>query len=129
MPLTKKIVLSIVSITILLCSFSGCIFDEILGGTSFSLSSWSVYDNEGFASLNISFSCSDTVTVKLFGPDFLLIDSDFFFKGDHNTILHLAESRDSVIPGQYKLRAYDNENKEIYSELISLGGLNLSILS
>ncbi len=129
MPLTKKIILWVVTITVLLCSFSGCIFDELFGGTSFSSSSWSIYDDEGFAGLNITFSCSGTVTVKLIGPDSLLLDSDFFFKGSHNAILHLAESRNTATPGLYKLRVYDNDNKEIYSESFLFLGPALSITS
>jgi len=129
MPLTKNVVLFLVFVMLLLCSLSGCIFDNLFGGTSFSLSSWSVCDDDGFPGISFIFSCSGTVTVKLLGPDSKLLDSDSFFKGDHNAIFHLAEYRRSVTPGSYKLRAYDKDNKEIKSETFSFTGVDLSILS
>jgi len=129
MPLTKNAILVLVFTMFLLCSLSGCIFDDLLGGTSFSLNSWSVCDDDGFPGISFTFSCSGTVTVKLLGPDSEILDSDSFFKGDHDAIFHLAEYRHSVIPGSYKLRAYDKDNKEIKSETFSFVGANLSILS
>lgn len=131
MPLTKKIIISLSIAIVLISSFSGCIFDEWFGGTSFSLSSWRIIDDEDFAALNITFSCSGYSTVKLLGPSSLLLDSDFFYKedGEQYAILNVAESRHSVTPGQYKLRAYDDDNKEIFSKTFSFEGSDLSILS
>ena len=130
MPLTKKIILCLVVLTVLLSSLSGCILDDLFsGGTSFSLNSWSICDDEGFAGLSINFSCSNTVTVKLLGPDSNILDSDFFFHGDSGTILHLAEYKHSVTPGQYQLKAYDRDNDEIYSKSFSFSGSDLTISS
>ena len=132
MPLAKKIILCL-AVTIILGSFFFVfILDDLIllfGGTNFSLNSWSICDDEGFTGLSVNFSCSGTVTVKLVGPDSHIYDSDFFFKGNHYTILHLVEYRHSVTPGQYKLRVYDNDNKRIYSKTISFEGSDLTILS
>jgi len=127
MPLTKKIILSVVVTLILVGSSLGLIL--FLKSTSFSLDSWGVLDDEGFPGLYLSFSCSGTVTVKVIGPDSSILDSDFYFKGDHNTILHLAEYRHIVTPGQYDLKAYDNNDKEIFLKTFSFGALDLAILS
>jgi predicted transglutaminase-like cysteine proteinase len=129
MPLTKKVLISIVSVIFLISSFSGCVFDELLGGTSFTLNSWNVCDDEGFAGLSFNFTCSGTVNVKLLSPSSLLLDSDFFFKGNYDTIFNLAEFRHSVTPGQYSLKAYNNDNKEIFSQVYSFEGADLTILS
>lgn len=132
MPLAKKIILCLAVTIILVSFFFVFILDDLIllfGGTNFSLNSWSICDDEGFPGLSVSFSCSGTVTVKLVGPDSHIYDSDFFFKGNHYTILHLVEYRHTVTPGQYKLRVYDNDNKEIYSKTISFEGSDLTILS
>jgi len=131
MPLTKKIIICSVVTIALLSSLSGCIFDDWLGGTSFSLVSWSVVDDEDFASLNITFSCSDSITIKLLNPSSLLVDTDYFFGSEDNqyVVLHLAESRHSVTPGQYNVKAYNSDNSEISSQTISIAGSDLSILS
>lgn len=132
MPLIKKIIVGLVVAILLVSIFFVFFLDDLIllfGGTSFSLNSWSVTDDEGFAGLYINFSCSGTITVEIVGPDSSIIDSDFFFRGDGDTILHLAEYRHSVTPGNYKLRAYNNDNREIYSKTITFGGSDITILS
>jgi len=109
--------------------FSGCILDGLFGGTEFSLSFFSIINDDGFPGLSISFSCTGTVTVKILDPNSKLIDSDSYFKGDYNIILHLAEFRHSITSGSYKLRVYDNDNNEIYSKTFTFQDSDLSILS
>lgn len=129
MPLTKKIISFIVFTVMFFILFSGCILDGLLGGTEFSLSFFSVVDDNGFPGLSISFSCTDTVTIKILDPYSKLIDSNSYFKGDHNTELYLSEFRHSVLSGSYKLKVYDNDNKEIYSKTFTFQDLNSVILS
>ncbi len=129
MPLTKKKFLTLVVLLFITSSFSGCIFEDILGGTSFSLTGYEIYDDDGFPALSINFSCSGTVTVKVLGAINKLVDSDLFFKGDHNTILYLDEYKNTVTPGSYKIRAYNIDNNEIYSKSISFRGSDLEIVS
>jgi len=129
MPLTKKIILFFISFIIIFNLFSGCLFEKIFVGTTFSLQSWKIGDDNGFPSLNLSFSCSGTVTVNIVGPDFLKKDSDFYFIGNHNATFYLSDFKTSVNPGEYKLSVYDDENSEIYSKNFNFIGANLSILS
>ena len=127
MPLTKKIIPYLVATIFLISSLSGCILDDIFGGTTFSLNSWKIDDDEGFPGIFINFSCSDTVTVKLLDPNSIILDSNYFLRGQAETHLHLAEYRHSVAPGTYKLKAYDSSNNEIYSQLFTFEGSDLKI--
>ena len=133
MPLRKKIVLTTV-ITLLFCTIVFIIAIQyafpLIFGTKFNLfESLDVYDDDGFPSLSINFTCTGKVTLKIIGPDSKIIDSDFFFKGDHDIFLNLAEFRHNIKPGQYVLRVADNNDREIFSEKISFRGSDLSILS
>lgn len=127
MPLAKKIIFSLLCMIVLCSSFSGCIFENLLG-TSFSLVSWRVCNDNGFPGVNITFSCSGSVTVKLVGPDSFLLDSDSFFKGGNNKVLYLAEYRNSVTAGIYNLKVYDTDNKEIFTQSFTFSGADLNIL-
>ena len=109
-------------------SFSGCILNELFG-TSFSLTSWNVCDDDGFPGLSLVFSSSGTVTVKLFGPDDSVLDSDLFFYGDHDAVLHLASYRKTVTSGQYRLKVYDKNVNVIFARTFSFDGAELSISS
>ncbi len=132
MPLRKKTILAtiitiIISITILVIVIQ--YFIPLIFGTKFTLlKSYSVYDDNGFPSLSIEFTCTGTVTVKIIGPDSRLINSDFFFKGNHDLFLHMGEFRDTISAGQYVLRVCDNNDREIFSEKFYFKGSDLSIL-
>jgi len=133
MPLRKKTILAtiiiiLISITISVVAIQ--YFVPLVFGTKFSLlESYSVYDDDGFPSLSIKFTCTGTVTVKIIGPNSRLINSDFFFRGNHDLFLHMGEFRDTIASGQYILRVCDNDDREIFAEKISFKGSDLSILS
>jgi len=129
MPLAIKKFLILIIPIILTSLFSGCIFEDIFGGTSFTLNKLDIYDDEFFPGLYINFSCTDTVTVKILGVNNELIDSDLFFRGNHNTVLYLEEYRNTIDPGSYKIKVYDKDNKEIYSNSITFSGSDIEILS
>lgn len=129
MPLAIKKFLILLIPIILTSSFSGCIFEDIFGGTNFSLNGFVISDDEFFPSLSINFTCSDTVTVKVFGAGNRIVDSDLFFRGNHETDLYLDEFRNTISPGSYKIKAYDKDGNEIYSKSVSFSGLDLEILS
>jgi predicted transglutaminase-like cysteine proteinase len=131
MPLTKKTIISIFTTIILISSFSGCILEEWFGGRNLSLISWAIIDDDDFGSLNISFSSSAHLTIKLFGPNSLELDSEYFFreKEDQYAILHMAESRHTILPGSYQVKAYNEGGSEIYSKSFSFSGADLSINS
>ncbi len=126
--LSKKIIIFIVITIFCFGFFSGCIFDGLFG-TSFTLKSYSIVDDEGFPSLSFKFSCSGMVTVKLFDTLGSLQDSDLFFHGDHDSILHLSSYKNTVSPGSYKLRAYDKNNNEIFEKKIAVKGPMFSVLN
>jgi hypothetical protein len=108
--------------------FSGCSFKDIFGGTEFSMTAWSVSDYEGYPSLSLTFSCSDTVTVEIIGPNSNKIDTDFFFKGEYEKTFHIAEYRHSVMPGKYYLKVYDNDRDLIFTRAFTFKGSELSIV-
>jgi len=129
MQLGKKIIFYTVVMVVFLSSFSGCILNDLLFGTSFSLKSYEVCDDDGFAGLSSVFSATGTVTVKLFYPDGSLLDSELFLSGNNGAVFHLAPYKETVAPGQYVLRAYDKNDKEISEKPLSFKGPDLSITS
>jgi hypothetical protein len=129
MHLGKKIIFYTVVIVVCFSSFSGCIVKELLFGTSFSLKSYTVCDDDGFAGLSCVFSTTGTVTVKIFGPDGSLLDSDLFLSGNTVNVFHLAPYKETVTPGQYSLITYDKNDKKIFEKTLSFKGPDLSITS
>jgi len=125
----KKIMFSLSVTLIIISFFSGCIIQDLLFGTSFSLISSDIIDDEGFPSLKILYSCSGMVTVNLFNPESVLIDSDFFFKGDSNTTLHLGSYKETLTSGVYTLKAYNKDKNEIFSKTFTYTPSELSISS
>ena len=125
----SKIIFIIVILILCFSLFSGCILNDFIFGTSFSLSSWKVCDDEGFPCLSINYSCNNLVTIKIFGPDDELIDSDLLFHTNNYALINLASYRGSVDKGFYKLRVYDEDNKQIFEKKISFIGGDLSIFS
>jgi len=128
MPLAKKTTICIVFTLISVSFFSGCIFDNIFG-VSFSIDSCNLTTKEGFAGLNVSFTCSGTVTIKLVGPNNFLLDSDTFFKGSHYKIFHMSNYMDTVSTGNYIVKAYDTDNNEISTQTYTFKGADLTINS
>jgi hypothetical protein len=129
MHLGKKIIFYTVVMVVFLSSFSGCILKDLLFGTSFSLKSYEVCDDDGFAGLSSVFSATGTVTVKLFDPDGSLLDSDLFLSGNNDAVFHLVSYKETVAPGQYVLRAYDKNDKKIFEQTLSFKGPDLSVMS
>jgi len=130
MPLAIKKFFTLIIPIVIFSTFSGCIFEDIFfGGTSFTLTGYKIYDDDGFPALSINFSCSETVTVKVFDINSKLIDSDFFFQGNNNAVLNLGEYRQTITPGSYKFKAYDSDNEEIYSGTVTYQGSDLNILA
>jgi len=129
MPLTKTSVIFIVIVLLLVSIFSGCILDDIFGGTSFSLSSSPIIDDEGFPALSISYTCSDAVTVKLYAPGSKLVDSDYFLKGSDTAGMYLGAYMETISAGRYSLKAYDSSNTAIFTKSYSFSGSDVSILS
>ncbi|RLF31899.1 MAG: hypothetical protein DRM98_04820 [Thermoplasmata archaeon] len=126
--MNKKTIYFIIGVTLFLSSCcSGCLFEDLFFGTSFTLKSWSIIDDEGFPALNISYSCSGMVTVKLFTANHSQVDSDFFFRGDGYTVLHIGEYRETTPSTVYVLKVYDKKNDEIFSKSFSFINPDVSI--
>jgi len=123
----KKFIIFIIIVIISLSSLSGCVFDQLFG-TSFTLTSWEIYDEEGFTGLLTSFSCSGIVTVKTMKSN-TVIDSEMFLNGDHQEVLYLDSYRRTLIPGEYQLVVYDVNDNQISEESFSFTGSDISILS
>jgi len=125
----KKFTVYTVILVVCLSSFSGCIVKDLLFGTSFSLKSYAVCDDDGFAGLSCVFSATGALTVKLFGPGGVLLDSDLFLSGTQNAVFHLASYKETVLSGQYRLIAYDKNDRKISEQSFSFKGADVSILS
>jgi len=121
MSIDKKV--AIVIILLLLSSFSGC----MLFKTEFSLISSVVYDDDGFASLLISFNTTDKTTLKLFDPNDNIIFSDIYYRGINDAVPHLEEYRKTPPSGTYNLKAYDKDDNVIFKNQFFFNGQNLSI--
>jgi len=109
-------------------SLSGCILNQIFG-TSFSLVSYKIVDDKGFAGLSIVFTNTGTVTIKMYDPNGNAVDSELFLSGKNNAILYLAAYKETVLSGKYRLVVYDKNDKIISEETFSLVGPDLFILS
>jgi len=129
MHLSKKIICYTILTIVSLSSLSGCILEDLLFGTSFSLTSWDVCNDEGFPGLSLVFSSTGTITIKIFEPTGRLLDSDLLFYGSNSTLLHLAPYRGTVTAGKYRLMTYDKNNNEIFEKTFSFNGPELSISS
>jgi hypothetical protein len=128
MPLAKKVIIYLV-LTLLSISFlSGCIVDDLLGSTSFSLNSWELIDNDGFAALNIDFTCDGTVNLKLINPTNSVVYSDSFIQ-NADAKYHLGTYRETPTAGTYELVAKDSGGNEIFSQSLTYNGAQLSIES
>jgi len=129
MHLSKKITCYAIFTIFCISSLSGCILDDLLFGTSITLTSWDVCDDEGFPCLSLAFCSTGTITIKIFGPTGNQLDSDLLFYGSNSTLLHLAPYRGTVKSGQYGLRIYDKNNNEIFEKTFSFNGPELFISS
>ena len=129
MHLSKKITCYSIITIVCLVSLSGCILEDLLFGTSFSLTSWYVCNDEGFPCLSLAFCSTGTVTIKIFGPTGILLNSDLLFYGSNSTLLRLASYKGTVTSGQYDLRTYDKNNNEIFEKTFYFKGPELSISS
>jgi hypothetical protein len=108
--------------------FTGCLVQDVLFGPSFSLSSWQVIDEEGFACLQLQYTTKETVTVKLFDDRGTLIDTTLLLYGSNETLLYLASFHEPVLPGVYTLKVYNDELQDIFEEDVSLSQGSVQIV-
>jgi predicted transglutaminase-like cysteine proteinase len=123
MPLGKTILITII---LLVSSFSGCI---LLRKTEFTLFSLTVGDENGFPRMYLQFNTSDTATLMLTGPHRNLLFSDTYYHGIHNESVYLGEYRTTVAAGVYTLKVVDSLNNSIFENELEFNGHNLSLVS
>lgn len=122
----KKVLFVASSMLVLSSILSGCTIPGIFG-SSFTIKSWSVYDDDGFPSLSMEFSCGGTVVVKTMDNVGNVVFSETFFYGTHNTKMNLEEYRTCINTGQYSVKAYDSNDKLVSEEFFSFNGVDLTI--
>lgn len=127
MPLNKKIMISLFTIIFIVSSFSGCIIEDLLFGTSFTLGTWDIVDEEGFPGLSLDFTCNGRVNLKLYDSKSSLLDYDFFYK-EGNTTLNMSPYKNSVSSGIYNLKVYDKNDAEIFKKSFIFNGVDVDIL-
>jgi hypothetical protein len=127
MPLQYKTLIFLLCALLFLSGFSGCIFDNIFG-TKFNLNFWSVANNEEFPTINLNFTASDKVILKMYDPSLNLIDSEFFYN-DGETSLNIASYKETVKSGNYTLKVYNKDNREIYKKFFKLNGPAFNVIS
>jgi len=123
----KKLIIVIIFIFFSSFFLSGCTLQNLFG-SSISLISWNVCDDDGFPSVEISFSNTCNVNLKTEYSSGTVIDSDEFFYGEHNVKLNIDDYRNSC-KNEIFLKAYDNDGNDIFSKTLSFDGLELKINS
>ena len=110
------IVLLLVSVS----QMTGCLMEELFFGPTFSLTSWHITDEEGFACLHLQYTTKETVTVKLFNNRGTLVDTTLLLFGSNETMLYLASYHEPVVPGVYTLKVYNDELEDVFEEEVSI---------
>ena len=113
------IILLISSIIILPCK----IFAQ-----DFTLNSWEVADDDGYASLLIKFDVTDSVRMQVNDPDGVEVDTEYVDEFDDAVYIHLAGYLGTPKSGTYKFQVISSLSDElIFSKEFSFDGPNLSI--
>ncbi len=126
MPLNKKLVFIPFFLLVSTSVLSGCILEDLIFGASFDITSYSVTDSEGFPAINIFFSASNKVSLKMYNKDSDLIDTNYFYD-DGNTTLNIGSYQENIESGTYQLRVYNSDNGKIHDEDFSLNAPNVEI--
>jgi len=118
-----------VCVVFIINAFSGCIVEDLLFGTSFTLESWEIVDYEGFPAIYLSFTASNTVYVKTYDISGNNIDEDIVFIDRNTTFLNLASHQEIVASGPYTLKVLDNNKKIIFEKSFTFEGPKLSLIN
>ena len=121
--------ITVIFIFILASFLSGCTLFSFFEETEFSLISSNIIDDEGFTNLYLEFNTTDKITVKLVGPNKNIIFSDEYYKGTHDVGIPLEEYRKTPLSGEYNLKVYDKNDKNIFKKEVYLINKNLTILN
>ncbi len=127
----KKLFLFFSIFILLFCSFSGCIFEDIvMGGTSYELKDWNITETEGFPSIFLDFKCDEKIILKTFKSDGKLIDSEFFY-GSDSTTLNIGDYKETIRGTDIILKIFDEDEKIIESKTkqFSFAGPDIDLVS
>ena len=130
MPLRKSLIITIVLAMLLVVNLSGCIFEDIIAGTSFTLKSYEVDDYEGFPVLDLKFTFSDKVKLEMYDPYSNLLDTDFFYKSSNDEVsteLNIGDYRKTVNSGTYNLKILNKKDEMISEEKFTFSQPKISI--
>ena len=113
-------------------SLSGCVLNQIFG-TSFSLVSFDIVDDEGFAGMYMVFTNTGTITVKMYNPSGNTVDSELFLRSNNDAtndaIFHLTSYKETAPAGQYSLVVYDKNDNIVFEKTFDINEPELSISS
>lgn len=129
MPLRKTIVVFVFLSTFSTLLLSGCLLQDLLFGTSFTLNSWSLSDDDGFPAVFFNYTSSGYVTVEMYNSTSSLVDSDIYIHGAGDKTLFLGSYRETLPAGAYILKAFDKNNNQILSKTFNFNGIGVDILS
>lgn len=128
MPLNKKLIFIPLFLLFSTSILSGCVVQDLLFGTSFDITSYSVTDSEGFPALKLYFTASDKVNLKTYNAQSEIMDSNYFYS-DANTTLNIGTFHEDITNGVYKIKVYDDNDDMVYDKEFSFTGSSISINS
>jgi len=127
--MNKKAYLIIILSFFVLVFLSGCIFDDIFNfGTTFSVNSWEIVDDEGFPAIHINFETNGRIDLKTYNSNSQQIDHEYFY-GDGNATLDIGRYRQIVSSEEITLKAFDVNDNLISTKTFNFNGPNLSLIS
>ncbi|MBN2602716.1 MAG: hypothetical protein JXA91_01120 [Candidatus Thermoplasmatota archaeon] len=118
-----------ICVVFIISIFSGCILEDLIFGTSFTLESWEIIDYEGFPAINLSFTASNNIYIKTYDIYGDLIDEDIVFLDRNTTFLNLAHYKEFLYSGPYNLKVFDTNEKVIFEKSFIFEGPKLSLLT
>lgn len=132
MPLRKTTIIIILIIMLIVSGLSGCLFEDLIGGSDFTLDSYKITDSEGFPAVYLSYKFSEKITIELIDPYSNRLDYDFFYHSElesGNATLNIGEYRKTANPGKYSVKIYGTDNDLVHTQDFTLTGSTLSIKS
>lgn len=129
MSLRKQLAIFIFLLILFTSSLSGCIFQDLLFGTSFTLNSWSLSDDNGFPAVFYNYTSSGYVTVEMYNATSSLVDLDIYVQGDGEKTLFLGSYMETLPFGRYVLKVFDKNSNQIFSKTFKFDGVGVDIFS
>ena len=129
MPLKKTIVVVIFFSIFSTLFLSGCLLQDLIFGTSFTINSWSLSNSDGFPAVSYNYTSSGLVTVKMYNTTSSIADSDIFIRGDGEKTLLLGSYMETLPSGEYVLKAFDKDGNKVFSKTFKFNGFGVDVFS